>query len=213
MARFPRELLADHEEIRFELRPHWIALVGPILWTVAALAILIVGSRLASDREWETGGQQITTLVAFIVWIAFAVVPFLKWLYTLFVLTTDRIITRSGIIAKNSKEIPLERINDVAFSQSVFERIVGAGDLLIESAGERGQERITDVRHPEAVQLKIYREAEENSNRMMRGGVAATATGSPSIPEQIEALARLKEQGVLSEEEFSKKKEELLKRI
>lgn len=214
MASFPRELLADHEDIRFELRPHWIALVGPVLWTALSLAVLIVGSRLASDRNWETGGQQIVTLLAFVLWIAFAVFPFLRWLYTLFVLTTDRIITRSGIIAKNSKEIPLERINDVAFSQSVFERMVGAGDLLIESAGERGQERITDVRHPEQVQLQIYKEAEENSNRMMRGGVAATSLGaSPSIPEQIEALARLKEQGVLSEEEFSEKKQELLKRI
>src|SRR5687768_8181760 len=183
MARFPAELLADHEEVRFELRPHWIALVGPVFWTAVSLLVLVVGSRLARDRDWETGLQQAVSLVAIVLWIAFGVLPFLRWLYTIFLLTTDRLITRSGIIAKKSKEIPLERINDVAFSQSVFERMVGAGDLLIESAGERGQERITDVRHPEQVQLQIYKEAEENSNRMMRGGVP-TSQDSPSIPEQ-----------------------------
>ena len=211
MARFPRQLLADHEEIRFELRPHWIALIKPVFWTVVALAILIVGSRLARDREWETFGQQMVALASFGLWIALALIPFLNWLYTLFVLTTDRLITRSGVFAKRSKEIPLERINDVAFTQSIFERIVGAGSLMIESAGESGQNRITDVRHPEQVQLQIYKEAEENSNRMMRGG--ATAPSSSSIPEQIEALSRLRDQGVLSEEEFADKKQDLLKRI
>ena len=211
MARFPRELLADHEDIRFELRPHWLALVGPVFWTIVSVVILTVGSRLAGDGGWGTSAQQLVWVVALVLWIALAVIPFLNWLYTIFVLTTDRLITRSGVIAKRSKEIPLERINDVAFTQSVFERIVGAGSLMIESAGESGQNRITDVRHPEQVQLAIYKEAEENGNRMMRGGTAAPR--SPSIPEQIEALARLREQGVLTIDEFEAKKKDLLNRM
>lgn len=212
MAHFPRELLADHEEIRFELRPHWMALIRPAFWTIVSLVILIVGSKYASDRAAETGLQQAVALIALVIWIVGAVIPFLRWLYTLFVLTTDRLITRSGIIAKRSKEIPLERINDVAFTQSVLERLLGAGSLLIESAGERGQERITDVRHPEQVQLEIYKEAEENNNRMMRGGAPASQP-TPTVPEQIEALARLREQGVLTEEEFDAKKKDLLRRM
>ncbi len=208
---FPRELLAEHENIVFELRPHWLALAGSASWTIVALLILFVGSRVADGKSWETVGNQIAAIVAVGLWILLAVVPFLRWRFTLFVLTTDRLITRQGIIAKRSKEIPLERINDVAFNQTVFERMVGAGDLLIESAGERGQERITNVRKPEQVQLMIYKESEENSNRMMRGGSARR--DSPDIPEQIEALARLKEQGVLTEMEFETKKQELLKRL
>jgi uncharacterized membrane protein YdbT with pleckstrin-like domain len=212
MARFPQELLAEHEDIRFELRPHWLALVGPVFWTIVSLAIFVVGYRLMNDREWERGAQQVIVVVALALWLVLAVRPFLRWLYTIFLLTTDRLITRTGVIAKRSKEIPLERINDVAFSQSVFERIVGAGSLLIESAGERGQERISNVRQPEQVQLQIYKEAEENSNRMMRGG-APSQHSSPSVPEQIEALARLRDQGVLTPEEFEAKKQDLLKRI
>ncbi len=154
-------------------------------------------------------------------WIYLAVVPFLRWRFTMFVLTSDRLITRTGILSKHSKEIPLERINDVAFSQTILERMLGAGDLFIESAGERGQTRITDVRKPEQMQLMIYKESEENSNRMMRGGSAATpppvsdsnTAKSENVVEQIEALGRLKQQGVLSEAEFQAKKEELLKRM
>lgn len=209
---FPRELLADHEDLVFDLRPHWLALVGPTFWTLVSLALVVVGSRYAADRSWETSGQMVISLAALLLWVFLAVIPFLRWRFTMFVLTTDRLITRTGIIAKRSKEIPLERINDVAFSQSVFERIVGAGDLLIESAGERGQERITNVREPEQVQLQIYKVAEENSNRMMRGGAGAAST-TTSIPDQIEALARLREQGVLTEEEFEGKKQDLLKRL
>lgn len=202
---FPRQLLADHEQIVYETRPHWVALVLPGLWTLAALVAIIL-------VPGKTTGWTVLKIAIAVAWLWLAVIPAIRWRFTFFVLTTDRLITRSGVIAKRSKEIPLERINDVAFNQTILERIVGAGDLLIESAGERGQERITNVRKPERMQLMIYKEAEENSNRMMRGGAPAQAAAS-SIPQQIEALARLKEQGALTEQEFEAKKQELLKRL
>lgn len=208
---FPKELLADHEKVVFELRPHWLALVGPFFWSVVSLLVLFLSSRVLSERSWENTGNVVIALGVLLGWLVLAVGPFLQWLFTLFVLTSDRLITRSGVIAKNSKEIPLERINDVAFNQNIFERIVGAGDLLIESAGESGQSRIRNVRDPEQVHLQIYKESEENSNRMMRGGAAQSL--SPGIPEQIEALARLRDQGVLSSDEFEAKKTDLLKRL
>jgi uncharacterized membrane protein YdbT with pleckstrin-like domain len=199
---FPKKLLAEHEKLVFDLRPHWVALAPPVMWT----AVLGVGAVVG----YQVADSYLVVIAALLLWFYFAVLPFLRWRFTNFVLTTDRLITRYGIIAKQSKEIPLERINDVAFSQSVFERIVGAGDLLVESAGERGQERISNVRKPEEVQLRIYKEAEENSNRMMRPDAPKA---EPSIPDQLEALARLKEQGVISAMEFETKKQELLKRM
>jgi uncharacterized membrane protein YdbT with pleckstrin-like domain len=201
---FPKELLADHERLVLETRPHWIALLIPALATLGAVVAMIL-------VPWDGTVELVAKSIVFAAWILLAVIPFFQWRYTLFVLTSDRLITRRGVIAKTSKEIPLERINDVAFSQSIIERVLGAGDLLIESAGERGQERITNVRHPEQLQLTIYKEAEENSNRMMRGGAAPAP--SPGIPEQIEALARLNKQGVLSDSEFEAKKQDLLRRL
>ena len=65
---FPRELLADHEDLVFDLRPHWLALVGPTFWTLVSLAILIVGSRYAADRSWETTGQMAVSFAALLLW-------------------------------------------------------------------------------------------------------------------------------------------------
>jgi uncharacterized membrane protein YdbT with pleckstrin-like domain len=209
---YPRNLLADHETVVFELRPHWVSLLPSTLWTFALGAALFLGYGAAdaiSDGEPDMAKSIIGGVVT-LAWIALALLPALKWYFTLFVLTSDRLITRSGIVAKQSREIPLERINDVAFNQSVLDRVLGAGDLLVESAGERGQTRIENVRKPEQVQLMIYKETEDNNNRMMRPG---TQRPEASIPEQIAALARLHDQGVLTDVEFEDKKRELLKRI
>jgi uncharacterized membrane protein YdbT with pleckstrin-like domain len=209
---FPRNLLADHEKVVFELRPHWMALVPSALWTLALGVALFLGYAAVEavvDGEPSTAKSVIGATVT-LAWLWLAVLPTLRWYFTLFVLTSDRLITRSGVVAKHSREIPLERINDVTFSQSVFDRVVGAGDLLVESAGERGQTRIENVRKPEQVQLMIYKETEDNNNRMMRPAAGAAES---SIPEQIAALAKLNEQGALTDAEFQSKKQELLKRL
>jgi uncharacterized membrane protein YdbT with pleckstrin-like domain len=215
---FPRNLLADHEKLVFERRPHWIALVPAVMWTILAFAVMIVGNRIFDDPDQDTIRSVLQGLAIF-VWLIFGVASAVRWYFTMFVLTSDRLITRKGVIAKHSKEIPLERINDVAFNQSVFERMLGAGDLMIESAGERGQELISDVRHPEQVQLMIYKEAENNNNRMFHGSGGADAAAAvaarqeQTIPEQIEELAALKDKGIITEADFQTKKQELLKRL
>ena len=202
---FPKDLLAEHESIVFDLKPHFIAVIPSVLWSLLALA-----AGIAVDVFLEGLATKIALGVIVVGWVLLAIPPFLRWQFTLFVLTTDRLITREGVIAKRSKEIPLERINDVAFNQTVFERMLKSGDLLIESAGETGQNRIHNVRDPEQVQLAIYRESEKNQDRMYKGTPTPAA---PNILEQIEALSRLKDQGVLSDMEFETKKQELLKRL
>jgi uncharacterized membrane protein YdbT with pleckstrin-like domain len=206
---FPRALLADHERILFELRPHWVAVLPALLWAVALVAVwLTLGAVTTSGLLLA-----VAALVAVIGFLLGTVIPLLKWSRTLFVLTTDRLITRRGVIAREAAEIPLERINHVALRHSALERAVGAGDLLIESAGERGQTLITSVRRPEQVQLRIYQATEDNSNRKQRSGQPFPTPAANSIPEQIEALGRLKSQGVITEMEFEEKKKELLDRM
>ena len=111
-----------------------------------------------------------------------------KWSTTNFVLTTDRIITSEGFIAKKGMEIPLDRVNTVIFNQSVFERMVGAGDLGIESAGEQGNQHLSDIRKPAIVKNEIYRQIEANENRKfdrMRSGPGADPTQVQSAPASI----------------------------
>ena len=132
---------------------------------------------------------------------------YLKWISTNFVITSQRVIFRQGIFAKSGIEIPLERVNNVNFSQGVFERMLGAGDLLIESGGEDGQQRFTDIRHPDKVQNLIHSQMEGVARR--RGGYAAPTAG-PSVPEQLERLEGLLERGSITQDEFDAQKRKLL---
>jgi hypothetical protein len=100
----------------------------------------------------------------------------------------------------------------VTFSQSVFERVIGIGDLVIESAGEQGQSTFSDIRDPEAVQLQIYRQMDANVRR--RSGYAAPAPERPpGLLTDLERLADLRDRGAVTEEEFQAKKRDLLDRL
>ena len=156
---FPKRLLADHERLIVDLRPHWVALAVPVLATVALIVAEVAAFVLLDLRPWLAWTLAIAGIVLF---LAFPVRRFLGWATSHFVVTSDRVIHREGWLAKSAMEIPLERINDVKFRQGVLERVVGAGDLVIESGGEYGQNRFTDIRRPEDVQKLIYEVSEEN---------------------------------------------------
>jgi hypothetical protein len=114
-------------------------------------------------------------------------------------------------------------VNTVFFRQSVFERIVRSGDLVIESAGEMGRQAFSNVHQPAAVQNEIYRQIEANENRKYdRMGQSVVAGGTlsdhadgdaVSIPAQIRELDELRRQGLLSDAEFTAKKQQLLDRM
>ena len=206
---FPSKLLNDNEEVVLDLRPHWIYMVQPVLAILGAIILGIIILDLDIDFT------KIPAAVIVLGCLAWFGVRYLKWSSTNFVVTTDRVIHRVGVISKHGVEIPLDRINTVFFHQSIFERLIGAGDLGIESAGERGSETFEDVRKPAIVQNEIYRQMEANSNRIY-GGRHAMPTqpdAGSSIPEQIEKLDELRRKGVISEQEFAAKKADLLNRM
>jgi uncharacterized membrane protein YdbT with pleckstrin-like domain len=205
-----RKLLNDDEELVLDLHPHWWFLIEPLAALVAAVAlggyVLSRGDPPAA-LEFASGILVLVTLL----WFG---LRYAQWVTTHFVVTSDRLIYRHGVLAKHGIEIPLERVNTVFFSQSIFERMLGSGDLVIESAGEQGRQAFSDVRKPSAVQNEIYRQMEANENRKFdRIGQGHGEGGGPSIPEQIDQLDDLRRRGVLTEQEFQAKKADLLKRM
>jgi uncharacterized membrane protein YdbT with pleckstrin-like domain len=204
---FPRRLLIEGEELVLDLRPHPIALVPAILVTV----LIAVAWGLSLPRLPDAGHDVlfwtviVTGIVVFILWPVRDTVRFLT---SHFVVTSDRVIHRQGWIAKSSMEIPLEALNDVRFEQGVFERVIGAGDLIIESAGERGRQVFEDIREPEHVQKTIYEQGERNQQRMLHGRSAGAS--APSATTELERLADLRARGVLTEEEFQAQKRRIL---
>ncbi|MFV1989935.1 MAG: PH domain-containing protein, partial [Acidimicrobiales bacterium] len=127
---------------------------------------------------------------------------------THFVVTSRRVIYRSGVISKSGIEIPLDRISNVLFHQRIFERMLGAGDLTIESAGESGQQNFANVRKPDAVQNEINHAIEAQRKRRM-----SPAAPGDSIPVQIEKLAELRDSGAITQAEYASSKADLLKKL
>jgi len=208
---FPRRLLIEGEEIVLDLRPHWIALVLPTVVTL----LLIVGYGVALAYAPEEGaGRAILVwgglVLALLVFIWFPLRAYVAWATSNFAVTTDRVIHRQGFIAKRSMEIPLEAINDVRFQQTILERVVGAGDLIIQSASEYGRNVFANIRNPEHVQRTIYQQGERNKERMYQGRSTPGAPQAPSVTTELQRLADLRDKGVLTEAEFQDQKKKIL---
>src|SRR5262245_7790060 len=108
--------------------------------------------------------------------IIWGLVRFIKWRTVDFVVTSDRVIFRQGVFAKSGIEIPLGRVNNVNFSQGILERLVGAGNLMIESGGEDGQSHFTDIRNPQNVQKTIHDMIDQSLRRASGASERAAAT-------------------------------------
>jgi uncharacterized membrane protein YdbT with pleckstrin-like domain len=200
---FPTRLLDDHESITVDLHPHGWFLVPPIVAVVVAVAGGIATLRLTDvDTVPRTVATwlSIAAIGSAIVWL---VVRYARWLTTHFVVTDRRIIFRAGLFTKRGVEIPLDRVNTVHFSQGLFERMVGAGDLLIESGGESGQQHFTDIRQPDRVQGVIHAEMDRRRHRDAPGAVV-------DVADQLEKLEVLLSRGTITPEEFDRQKRRLL---
>lgn len=197
--RYPRRLLGEDEEVLAEFRPHWRVLLPALGWAM----VLAAGGGLAL-AALEDPWRLAAVAAAPALWLLIAGRRLLRWWSTGYVLTTERIIVRQGMVARSGTEIPLENIVNVLFSQRVTERLLGYGDVIVESAGSQGQSRLVDVPDPQGFQSEIYRARELRSLHFSRG------SGPVDVVAQLERLADLRERGHLSEEEFDRAKRRLL---
>lgn len=195
---YPTKLLSEDEVIVSEFRPHWSRLLKEGLLVLLGVVLMVILA-IMDVTPWII----IAVLVLTLALIAGGLID---WLFTLHVVTNERLIFREGFVAKRGKEIPLEVINDVAFSQTMYERLFGTGDLLIESAGTHGQSRYSDIPDPEQVQSLIYRVREDR----MREIEEPRGSGPESRASQLATLSRLHDEGKLTDEEFQTEKAKLL---
>ena len=152
---FPDRQLADDEQVAKHLHPHWLTLVPPVFFflvTVGLGGFLLAIVPAGTMQVWL---RLAIGVVAAIVLIWLVLVPVLVWKTTHYVITTHRVLIRTGVLHHHGRDIPMQRINDVAFEQSLFDRIIGAGTLQVESAGETGQTVLKNIPHSDQVQQLI----------------------------------------------------------
>ncbi len=210
--------LNENEEIVLDLHPHWWYLAKYTLVLIAAMVLVgvVLGIGGNGDEWYVDPARYGSGAVLFVALVAFGI-RLIMWKNIDFVVTSERCIYRAGVIAKTGIEIPLDRINTVFFNQSVFERIIGAGDLGIESAGENSRQEFSDIAKPSSVQKTIYAEMEgyESRRQDRLGSVMTKAHGSQAAPaasaaDELAKLGELLSQGLLTQAEFDAQKARLL---
>lgn len=198
----PRHL-NDGETLVLDLHPHWWFFGPESISLVASMfATLYLRSKVSG---WLESTVTYVGLAAIIVSMSWLIVALIKWRTTYFVVTSHRLIYRQGVVARNGVEIPLERVNNVNFEQSIFERLLQVGDLLVESGGQEGQQVFSDIARPEEVQNIIHSTIQRDKNQRSDG-----APSLAGIAHELERLEGLRDRGVLTDEEFEEQKRRLI---
>ena len=133
---FPDDVLADEEELVLHLHPHWRVAVGPALLLLTAVTVMIVTWVMLPQNDGGLLAFGVVALIMLYYAIRYAVHPLAEWRCTHYVVTDERIVLQDGVIARERRDLPLNRINDHALSQSLLDRLTGAGTLTVTSIGD-----------------------------------------------------------------------------
>ncbi|MGI0071611.1 MAG: PH domain-containing protein [Thermoplasmata archaeon] len=151
--------LADQESLLEETRATKLFYFpGPIVFTVIVGFIALI---TAANVEGWTGlqvGEWNTVLTHlhqsvnsnFPTWILYLflflvlvgllwiLVRGLRWIRTVYAVTSHRVIVQTGILGKDFHEIPVTQVRGVDVHQSLFQRMLGYGSVRVSSEGNTG---------------------------------------------------------------------------
>jgi len=212
--------LMPGEKMILASNPHWF-----YFWKQVAAAAGIIGLLLlltAVDASWAD------TFLGWVIWIAVIVLvidvifEFFQWKTTRFAITDQRVAYQSGMFRRRGVSIPLNRINNVNFDQSLIGRMTNNGVVTIESAGETGDSVFENIPEPERVRALIFKQVEADEQRDSDRDAAALAkalrdqtpppapSGAPSVPDRLKQLDDLRAQGLVTDEEYATKRQAII---
>ena len=154
----PRKFLNEDEELLAEMHPHWIFLFGPLLTSVAVWAALIVLVVLWRNPPGWTNYPFVFIALVPGLWL---LGRFIRWKSYDVVLTSTRILVRQGIFGRDTIQLRLQRITEVNLRQTLVERVLSTGSLVIDVQGEDDSLTLEYMRKPAVVQRVINSQINE----------------------------------------------------
>jgi uncharacterized membrane protein YdbT with pleckstrin-like domain len=148
----PTQLMPGERSIAL-VRQHWSVIAGHVL---GAIVVVVVALVLNAIVPAKIGSLSITTvktvivLVLIIAAVLWAGVRVLQWRFATYHLTDKRIVMEGGILSRTAETIPLDRIQNTVIHRPLADRLIGAGDIEIESAGRDGVEVLHRIPKAEA---------------------------------------------------------------
>jgi uncharacterized membrane protein YdbT with pleckstrin-like domain len=207
--------LKKNEKAVLTIRKHWFVLLKPILLTLILLIIAVAVAVAVAGSDSEFGNFFLIgaglTIVLTIVWFIYRV---LDRNTNLWAVTNLRVIDEYGVFSNNSKETPLDKINNVSYRQPLLGRMFNYGDVQIQSAAESGSTIHKMIARPKALKDTITQYQERYKQEQAQSLANAVSGQKPSvkndISEELTKLHDLKEKGIITEEDFQKGKDKIL---
>jgi uncharacterized membrane protein YdbT with pleckstrin-like domain len=201
-------LLSERERIILVTRQHWFLLTSAIFFEIAAIMIIFAATVTAAI--FFPAYALLIAAVGFVL----IILPMLSmtrdimlWTNHQYLVTNRRVMQISGVINKSITDSSLEKVNDVKMEQSTLGRIFGYGDIEILTASELGVNTFKRIENPIE-----FKQAMLNAKEKLDYG-ETDLPHHETIPMIITQLESLRQQGILTNEEFQHKKAQLLAKI
>lgn len=171
-----RTKLRENERVNFWTRKHWIVLFRPLLVFISAIAFMIL---LITTEPSETPGDFKELLEKLLIITAvgaaiYLVYSFFDRRFNIWIVTNLRVVDEWGVLSHNAKENALDKIHNVSYRQTITGRILGYGNIEIQTAAEQGSTVSTFVTSPKEFHGAIvnsqenYREEEKRIKYQIR---------------------------------------------
>ena len=229
------ENLIPSESIVLEVKKHWIAPVRDSLLAVGLVILAYVLGVIKPSGDGFFGW--VGSVLGLIQWglvlvaIAMAVYNVIVWRTAEFAVTTLRVLRYEGVIRRRSSETLLSAVSDVKLNIGWLGKSLGFGDIrILTVSGDAGADAFNSITNATEFRnaMMAQKMAEQTAARAPQVAAAAAAAApapapvappTPAAPsaadstEAIRHLAELRDQGILTAEEFEAKKAEILARI
>jgi uncharacterized membrane protein YdbT with pleckstrin-like domain len=206
--------LQPGEEILYRVQTTRISLIPRAALTVLAAAGALVAWHAAYQPLAVALGAIAAVLAVWTLW------RLLLLRSNEYVLTTHRLIQQSGFLAKRSMDIRLDKINNVEHRQTLWGRILGFGDLEIDTASENGAGLFPNINHPLDFKRAILAAVEDYRARLFRPqaiqpSAPPSVQAAPALPpaERIRQLKKLLDEGLITAQEFEAKRRQALEEM
>jgi len=207
-----RTVLKTDEKKLIIIRQHWIKLVLPFLvWLLLAVVFISFG--------WPSFS---TALIILLVVALYPAYEYINWKNNLWCVTNMRVVDESGFFTRNSKESPLDKINNVEYHQSLWGRIFGFGDVDIQTAAELGETTYNLIHHPKLLkdtitqaqfdnkQTQITSQATQLAEAIKRSNPGMQQVPQQMVGDELHKLFELLQKGAITQEEYLAQKNKLM---
>lgn len=197
-----RRLLRDDEQLLFDVRRHVLGCGFEVF--VGLVAIVALGYGFLS---WGTAPHWVHLGFLYASAIVFVVTALRVSLYHShhLILTSDRLIIRSGFLRRSRTDLSLNRLTSVTTHQRFRERLVGKGALEVSIADSTESLVVHDVRRPVQVAREISAAIDAAPGRAASIALPQRNTAA----ELLGRLQRLHQRGAITDDEFAERSADL----